>query len=209
MTCMHPPPHMTWKLGVAWADAQRAVLEAKVQQLSDRVAELKEDKESLQSTLSEVMGRAGDASLQSEAHWKDRLEAADANSRRKLEQMRKANEEALAAVTRTFESEREALCLRVSSLEQQASSSTTTTPSFPTHHHPYLKSTLPPPGGCCRGRPASLSKTLLLLPSSSSFFSSSRWLMQHQRQNCGVQSRRQCPMTMKQVHVANVLLIYC
>jgi hypothetical protein len=33
--------------------------------------------------------------------------------------------------------------------------------------------------------------------------------MQHQRQNCGVQSRRQCPMTMKQVHVANVLLIYC
>jgi multidrug efflux pump subunit AcrA (membrane-fusion protein) len=132
--------------GVASADAQRAALESKVQQLSDRVAELKEDKESLQTTLSEVMGRAGDASLQSEAHWKDRLEDSDANSRRKLEQMRKANEEALAAVTRTFQSEREALCLRVSSLEQQVASSTTT-PSFPTHYHPYLISTLPPPGG--------------------------------------------------------------
>jgi hypothetical protein len=60
--------------------------------------------------------------------------------------MRKANEEALAAVTRTYEIEREALSLRVSSLEQQLASSTTT-PFFPTHYHPYLISTLPPPGG--------------------------------------------------------------
>jgi hypothetical protein len=101
------------------ADARRGALEAQVAQLSERVSELREDKDKMQSILSEAMSRAGDASLVSEEHWKERLRLAQDTARTKLDEMRRANESSVAAVTRTFESEREALCLRVASLERQ------------------------------------------------------------------------------------------
>jgi len=104
---------------LALAEAQREALEQQVRHLTARVAELKEDKDTLQATLTEAIGRVGDASLSSEAHWKERLGDAEVGARRKLEQLAQAHEQAMAAVTRGFESERDALCLRVTSLEAQ------------------------------------------------------------------------------------------
>jgi len=51
------------EIAAALAEAKRAALEEKIEQLTCRVVELKDDKHALQSTLSDAMGRAGDATM--------------------------------------------------------------------------------------------------------------------------------------------------